>query len=63
MTKQVGDKVSVDGRVFVVVNVTEPGPATKAAAPDLVQTVVVQGARGACRLLNVFADGQILNAL
>lgn len=63
MSKQIGDKVNVDGKSFVVVTVIEPGPATKAAAPHLVQNLVVQGPRGACRLLNVFANGEIKNAL
>lgn len=61
--KQVGDKVKFDGREYVVVNAIEPGPATKAHAPNLVQSLVVIGAKGAARLYDLYTDGELRSAI
>jgi hypothetical protein len=56
---KLGDKVSVKGREFTVVNAIEPGPATKTATPSVMQQLVLAGPRGAHKLVYVYASGEI----
>lgn len=52
-----GDRIRVRGNDYVVVDVETPGPALRAAFPDLAELVVVRGKRGGTHLLRLDGRG------